>query len=257
MTHNFIFRAGVLAALILPVVTPALAAQQKCPATTPGATMPLTYQGGPTVAAITACDLMTRLYIYAADSMRGREAGTPDAIHATAYIEREVRRLGLRPAGDNGTFFQYMPVTARVASQSSSISAGGKTFHPGADFSAAGGADRTATGDVVFGGTQGDTVNALSADDVRGKVVVMLAGAGGGRGGFGGGRGGAGNNPLAGAAAIVTVSQTITTPRLQFVLNDTVQNDGRSAYAAANPAPPAAGGRGGRGGAAQVARRSR
>ena len=75
--------------------------------------MPLTYAGGPTVAAITACDLMTRLYIYAADSMRGREAGSPDAIRATAYIEREVRRLGLKPAGDNGTFFQNMPVTAR------------------------------------------------------------------------------------------------------------------------------------------------
>ena len=29
----------------------------------------------------------------------------------------------------------------------------------------------------------------------------------------------------------------ITTPRLQFVLNDTLQNDGRAAYAAANPAP--------------------
>jgi hypothetical protein len=249
MTHNFIFRAGVLAALVLPVAAPTVAAQQKCPANTPGAAMPLTYKGGPTVAEITACDLMTRLYIYAADSMRGREAGTPDAIHATAYIEREVKRLGLRPAGDNGTYFQNMPVTARVATKASSITAGGKTFHPGADFSAAGAAaDRAATGDVIFGGTQGDTVNALAADDVRGKIVLLMAGAGGGRGGFGGGRGGAANNPLAGAAAVVTVSQTITMPRLQFVLNDTVQNDGRAAYDAANPPPANAGGRGGRGG---------
>jgi hypothetical protein len=54
--------------------------------------MPLVYSGGPTVADITACDLMTRLYIYAADSMRGREAGTPDAMRATVYIESEVRR---------------------------------------------------------------------------------------------------------------------------------------------------------------------
>ena len=232
-----------------------LAAQQKCPANTPGATMPLTYQGGPTVAAITACDLMTRLYIYAADSLRGREAGTPDIIRATAYIEREVRRLGLVPAGDNGTYFQYMPVTARVVSKASSITAGGKTFHPGADLSAAGGADRMASGDVIFGGTQGDTANALSADDARGKIVVMRAGAGGGggRGGFGGGRGGAANNPLAGAAAVVTVSEHVAPARLQFVLNDTVQNDGRAAYAAANPAPAAAGGRGGRGGAGGAA----
>jgi hypothetical protein len=215
--------------------------------------MPLTYQGGPTVAAITACDLMTRLYIYAADSMRGREAGTVDAIHATSYIEREVRRLGLRPAGDNGTYFQNMPVTARILSQSSTISVGGTTFHADVDFSAAGGAaDRKVMADVVFGGTLGDTANALSADDVRGKIVVMMAPAGGGGrgfGGFGGGRGGAANNPLAGAEAIVTVSAMITKPRLQFVLNDTVQNEGRLAYAAANPAAANAGGRGGRGGA--------
>jgi hypothetical protein len=252
MIRRVVVRAAALVAVALPIVTPTLAAQQKCPATTPGATMPLTYLGGPTVPAITACDLMTRLYIYAADSMRGREAGTADAIRATAYIEGEVKRLGLRPAGDNGTFFQNMPVTARVMTQASTITAGGMTFHPGADFSAAGGADRTAAGDVIFGGVLGDTVNALGADDVRGKIVVMMAPAGGGgRGGFGGGRGGAANNPLAGAAAIVTVNQTIPTPRLQFVLNDTMQNDGRTAYNAANPAPPpAAGGRGGRGGAA-------
>jgi hypothetical protein len=251
MTRRFIFRAGALAALVLPVAAPSLAAQQKCPATTRGATMPLTYAGGATVPAITACDLMTRLYQYAADSMRGREAGTPDNIRATAYIEREVKRLGLKPAGDNGTYFQGMPVTAHVASAASSISAGGKTFHVNVDFSAAGAADRAVTGDVVYGGMLGDTVNALSADDVRGKIVVVMAPpGGGGRGGFGGGRGGAAPNPLLSAAAIVAISPTaITAPRLQYVLNDTVQNDGRAAYAAANPAAAAAGGRGGRGGA--------
>ncbi len=226
-----------------------LAAQQKCPVTTPGATMPLTYEGGTTIAAITPCDLMTRLYIYAADSMRGREAGTPDAIRATAYLEREVRKLGLRPAGDNGTFFQSMPVSARIVTSSSTLTAGGKSFRPDVDFNAAGATDRRITGDAVFGGTLGDTINALTADDVRGKVVVMMAPAGGTGRGFGG-RGGAANSPLVAAAAIVTVSQTIARPRLQFVLNDTMQNDGRTAYAAANPAAANAAVRGGRAGGA-------
>jgi Zn-dependent M28 family amino/carboxypeptidase len=250
VTHRFILRAAAPAALALAVAAPSLIAQQSCPANTPGATMPVTYQGGPTVAAITACDLMTRLYLFSADSMRGREAGTADAIRATAYIEREIRRLGLHPAGDNGTFFQNMPVTAHIVNRSSTISAGGQIFHPDVDFTAVGAsADKKIIGDVIFGGTLGDTVNALGADDARGKVVVMLAPAGGGRGrgGFGGGRGGAANNPLAGAQAIVTVTATITKPRLQFVLNDTVQNDGRTAYAAANPSPANAGGRGGAG----------
>ena len=45
--------------------------------------------------------------------MRGRAAGTPDNLRGTAYIEREVRRLGLEPAGDNGTYFQSVPLFAR------------------------------------------------------------------------------------------------------------------------------------------------
>ena len=98
--------------------------------------MPLTYKGGPTVPGITACDLMTRLYVYSADSLRGREAGTVDAIHATAYIESEVKRLGHKPAGDNGTYFQNMPVTARVAKAESTVTVGGKAFRLNDDFSA-------------------------------------------------------------------------------------------------------------------------
>jgi len=62
--------------------------------------------GGPTVPAITATDLRTRLYIYADDSMMGRRVGTQGDLMATRYIESEVRRMGLEPAGDSGTFFQ-------------------------------------------------------------------------------------------------------------------------------------------------------
>jgi hypothetical protein len=245
-----IARITARAAVVLACAASALTAQQKCPATTPGAKMPLAYRGGATVAEITACDLMTRLYIYAADSMRGREAGTADAIRATAYIAREVGRLGLKAAGDNGTYFQYLPVTSRALAKTSTITVGGKTFHAGTDFTVAGAVgDRSVTGDAIFGGTLGDTANALSAADVQGKVVIMKANAGGrGFGGFGGGRGRGGNNPLAGAAAIVTVSATIQPPRAQFTLNDTLQNQGREAYAAANPSAGGGGGRGGRGG---------
>ena len=219
---------------------------------------------------------MTRLYIYAADSMRGREAGTPDAIRATAYIEREVRRLGLKPAGDNGTYFQNMPVTARVMSSASTHCRGRKDVPRTNGFRRRGRTDRKVTGDVVFGGTMGDTTNALSADDVRGKIVVMLAPAGGGgRGGFGGRGGGWRNNPLAGAEAIVTVAQTLTPPRAQFTLNDTAQTRracrvcrgesgaGRTWWAAVVVAQAGAGplnrhrDAGGRGGAARQAGRRR
>ena len=202
--------------------------------------MPLTYQGGPTVPAITPCDLMSRLYIYAADSMRGREAGTPDAIRATAWIEGEVRRLGLRPAGDDGSYFQRLPVSARAIARSSTMTSGERTFQTDVDFYPAGAtADRKITAEVVFGGALDDTLHALSAADAQGKIVLVTA--------SNEGRQFSRVSPnLAGAAAVALVVPTISRPRLQFVLNDTVQAEGRAASAGGGTAT----GRPGRVGAA-------
>ncbi|MGH7523529.1 MAG: M28 family peptidase [Gemmatimonadales bacterium] len=218
--------------------------------------MPLHYRGRPTVAAITPCDLMTRLYIYADDSMRGREAGTPDAIRATAYIESQVRALGLQPAGDKGSFFMNMPVTEVYVDSASTVTVGGTTYHVYRDFGTGQAVDRQVSGEVVFGGVRGDTVNPLAPDQVQGKIVLLLpaAGGAGGRGGFGG-RGGVPNfravNPLAGAAAIATISPTIATGRIGYTLDDTIEQEGVAAYRAAHPNQNAGGrgGRGGRGGA--------
>jgi hypothetical protein len=218
--------------------------------------MPLKYKGGPTVAAITPCDLMTRLYIYADDSMRGREAGSPDAQRATKYIEEQVRGMGLKPGGTNGTFYEYMPVTATFGDSASTMVVGSQTFHAFKDFTFNGNGD--VHGQAIFGGTQGDTVDALTADQVKGKVVVLLPRAGGaGRGGFGGfaggGRGGRGGaagapaNPLAGAAAVLTIETSLVPTKPSYTLHDTVNDEGRAAYLAAHPDTTARG-RGGRGG---------
>ena len=52
---------------------------------------------GPTSAAITAPDLRTRLYIFADDSMMGRQFGTEGNLKATQYIANELARLGIQP----------------------------------------------------------------------------------------------------------------------------------------------------------------
>jgi hypothetical protein len=53
-------------------------------------TQPPTHTPQPTTAAINAADLKTRLYIYAADSMEGRETGTRGHIKATNYISAQL-----------------------------------------------------------------------------------------------------------------------------------------------------------------------
>lgn len=65
-----------------------------------------------TAAGINSSDLRTRLYIYADDSMMGREAGTVGNFKGTTYIAAEAARLGLEPAGENGGYFQNMLATS-------------------------------------------------------------------------------------------------------------------------------------------------
>jgi hypothetical protein len=79
-----------------------------------GGALPLKYTPRPTTAAITVGDLMSRLYAFADDSMAGREAGTEANLRGAAFIARELQRLGLRPAGEGGTYYQDLPFVRRT-----------------------------------------------------------------------------------------------------------------------------------------------
>src|SRR5215510_9483741 len=68
----------------------------------------LTWTPRPTEPAITANDLRTRLYQIADDSMEGRRIGEPGNYKTTAYIAREFERMGLKPGGPNGSYFQEL-----------------------------------------------------------------------------------------------------------------------------------------------------
>jgi hypothetical protein len=166
--------------------------------------LPLKYVGPPTGAAISAQDLMTRLYVYADDSLQGREAGTIGHMKATAYIADQVRKLGLVPAGDNGTYFQNVPFVARRFDPSTTLTVDGATLTAFTDFVASpfrGAAPRDIDGvQTVYGGELGDTTNGLTAEQATGKLVVMSAG----RAARFGRRGG--SNALAGAAAVAIIT---------------------------------------------------
>jgi hypothetical protein len=145
----------------------------------PPAPLPLKHAPEPTAPAVTAADLMSRLYVFADDSMMGREAGTPGHIKGTEYIERELRRLGLEPAGDRSSFFQDFALET-IAPQVK-VSVGNEALTPGTDFLAfpfvglpALGAPFDAAGvNVVFGGKLG-TPNLVAPDAVNGKLVLFL-----------------------------------------------------------------------------------
>jgi hypothetical protein len=59
--------------------------------------------------AISAHDLELRLTAFAHDTMMGREAGTIWNEKATAYVAAQFAKYGLKPAGENGGWFQIVP----------------------------------------------------------------------------------------------------------------------------------------------------
>ncbi len=51
-----------------------------------------------------------RTELLSGDSMRGREPGTPEYDRAAQMVADDFRRSGLKPAGENGTYFEAVPL---------------------------------------------------------------------------------------------------------------------------------------------------
>jgi hypothetical protein len=125
--------------------------------------------------------------------MLGRRIGEPGNYKATSYIAAEFRRLGLKPAGDSGTYFQVLPfgpigvdsTTARIIVAGSALRAR-FDWIPMAPTPAAGIGGRAEVTDVatVYAGSWDDST-ALDPALFRGKVAVFSGGPGGGAGGRG------------------------------------------------------------------------
>src|SRR5215208_823534 len=88
----------------------------------------------PTTADITVRDVMTRTYIIADDSMEGRDTGRRGGLRSATYIANELKRLGIEPAGDNGTYFQAIPWISRAPDTAAVLRAGDSTFKAFTDF---------------------------------------------------------------------------------------------------------------------------
>ena len=140
---------------------------------------PLKLAPRPTGAAITPADLMTRVYVFADDSMMGRQTGTVYHDKGTSYIARELARLGLRPGGDSGTYFQRLPIVNRTVAAGTRLVVDGREFQPGRDFLLRDAIDFGMRGKAlagvpaVYGGAFGDAGAMITPEQAAGKVVVF------------------------------------------------------------------------------------
>ncbi|MEX2180645.1 MAG: M28 family peptidase [Gemmatimonadaceae bacterium] len=120
--------------------------------------------------------LRTRLEAYAADSMRGRLTGTADNLKATQYIADELRKAGLEPAGDDGTFFQRVPLVRMVLDTAATrVVAGGAALVPNTNYlprNQGAGARAFDGASVIYAGVWG-APGLIGGEAVRGKTVVL------------------------------------------------------------------------------------
>jgi hypothetical protein len=140
--------------------------------------LPLQHAPQPTTAAISAADLMTRLYIFADDSMQGRLAGSAGDLKGTTYIAGEVARLGLLGGGDAGTYFQGIPLYRSAPLTSMRVVSGSSHFLFGRDFipvdnSALGRVQQIDGSRAVFGGTYGDTTRMIGPREGNERFVII------------------------------------------------------------------------------------
>lgn len=165
--------ATFVAGCTLFASTPSLHAQAAAGAGVNSSPLPLKHTPKPTSSAITTQDLMTRLYIFADDSLSGREVGTEGHVKATDYLASEVQKMGLKPAGENGTFFQTLPLMSRTVDRMSSFVAGGASLTLGNEWAIGGnsGID-VSDAQLVYVGSFGDKVAELPAEQVKDRIVV-------------------------------------------------------------------------------------
>ncbi|MGH7518550.1 MAG: M28 family peptidase [Gemmatimonadales bacterium] len=154
------------------------AAQAARPARVPSAAPPAAARAAAT---ITADDVARRIGIIADDSMLGRDTPSPGLELTAKYVADEFQRFGLKPGGDEGTWFQRYAVTRRKIDINSSAvvlrGAGGESRFPlNATARLVQGAVPAAplsSGLVLFGGP----VTAAEAAKVayKDKVVLVVA----------------------------------------------------------------------------------
>ncbi len=139
-----------------------------------------------TDAAISATDLRRRLFVFADDSMEGRASGTAGNFKGTRYIAGEAQRLGLLPAGDDGTYFQTIPLATWRLDTTSALALDGELLSWGRDYLMVnlGGDSWNRWGSTfvaragvqaIYGGRVGDTIAALTDAQARGKLLVLSA----------------------------------------------------------------------------------
>lgn len=127
----------------------------------------------PLVSAIKESDLKKDMYDLAADQFWGREAGTLDELKVSMWLADRAKDAGMKPAGDNGTFFQFFDMYRHQVNPESSVEIGSQKLQLWKDYLVAEPVRSTINTEIVFAGNA--EPEDLSKMKINGKVVAIIA----------------------------------------------------------------------------------
>ena len=144
------------------LATPLAASAQKKPAGKPANAE----------SAIREADIKRDLFALGGDHFRGREAGTLDELKASVWLAEQIRAIGLLPAGDDGTYFQWFHFQHTRLTKASKLSIGTHSLKLYEDALLFAPTNAVVNAPLVYVGT--GTPAELAKVDVKGKAVALL-----------------------------------------------------------------------------------
>ena len=109
----------------------------------------------------------------ASDHFRGREAGTLDELKVSMWWADQLRGVGLQPAGDDGTYFQFFSLQRNRISPNTIVSIGNHSLQIWKDVLVAQTLSATVSAPIVFVGN--GTKTDLDKAGIKGKAVAIQA----------------------------------------------------------------------------------
>jgi hypothetical protein len=118
-------------------------------------------------------DLKKDLYTLASANFKGRSAGTIDELKAAAWLADQYKAIGLKPAGDDGTYFQYFTLFRKQVSDNSTMEINNTPLQLWKDASVSLMANSNLEAPIVYLGNAADIdTNNI---DVKNKVIAIEA----------------------------------------------------------------------------------
>ena len=127
----------------------------------------------PALTSIKETDLKKDLYDLAGDHFRGREAGSLDELKVSVWWAEKLREAGLKPAGDDGTYFQFFSMQRNRISPASKINIGNHSLMLWKDVLVAQTAQNKVSLPIVYVGN--GSIEELNKVDLNQKAVAILA----------------------------------------------------------------------------------